>query len=242
MRMANMHVVGGETMVDHALRKLPFQFGSDERVVAAFAAGRAGADVEQIVRVGVGDLDGPVAVRMSGAVRMIGPSGEFEKRAAVDRVVIRRVRHDVVGGRERLHVADLIDWRGRRDLLGLFQGDGVQPDFSLALHDRERQGEDVVLNADGIIPLLFGLRVLLANLLGRAGLRGRRLRDLPAGIKAVTPPSRPRSCVSSSSLLVTFIVRRTIGRRSRLSHGRFFRHLPASDRIQASANRDAAPA
>ena len=65
-----------------------------------------------------------------------------------------------------MHVADLIDRRGGSDLLGLLEGGGVEADFSLALHDRERQGEDVILNADGIGPFRFGARVLLANLLG----------------------------------------------------------------------------
>ena len=49
-------------MDDDALRQRAVPVGPDEGVVAAFAAGGARADVEQVVGVGVGDLDGPVAV------------------------------------------------------------------------------------------------------------------------------------------------------------------------------------
>ena len=65
-----------------------------------------------------------------------------------------------------MHVADLIDRRGGSDLLGLLESGGVKANFSLALHDRKRQGENVVLDTDGVVPLRFGARVLLANLLG----------------------------------------------------------------------------
>ena len=94
-------------MDDDALRKRAVPVRSDEDVVAAFAAGRARADVEQIVGVGVGDFNRPVAVENVGRGENDRAVLKLEQRAAVDRVVIRRVGHDVVSGRERLHVADL---------------------------------------------------------------------------------------------------------------------------------------
>ena len=75
-------------MNDDALRQRAMPVGSDEDVVAAFAAGGAGADVEQVVGVGVGDLDGPVAVSDVGCSEDDRTAGKLEKGTAVDRVVI----------------------------------------------------------------------------------------------------------------------------------------------------------
>ena len=166
------HCVGRHAMLDDALGQRPLPVRADKGVIAALSAGRAGADVEEIVGIGVRDFDGPVAVGNVGRGEDDRLVLELEQRAAVNGVVVRGVGHDVVGGRQRLHVADLVDRRGQREFLGLLQRRRVQPHLSLALKHRERKREHVVLDADGIIPFLRGLGVGLPNLFG--GRRSRR--------------------------------------------------------------------
>jgi hypothetical protein len=144
---------------DDALGQRPFPVRADESMRAAFAAGRAGSNVENVVGVDVGDLNRPVTVedvRRGENDRLVG---KFEQRAAVNRVVVGRIGQDVVGGGERLHVADLVWRRGGRDLLRLFEHRRIEADLALAFEDEQRETEDVVLHANGIGPFALGLGV-----------------------------------------------------------------------------------
>ena len=135
---------------------------------------------------------------MSGAVRMIGSVTQFEQRTAVDGVVVGRVGHDVVGGGEGLHVADLVDRRGGCELLGLLQRGGVEPQGAFPLEDRQRKTEHIVLDSDRIRPLLFGLGV------DRTGVGGVGLcahpRALVVGLACLHRFRMPASAVVRSAI------------------------------------------
>ena len=163
MRMANITVLVGTRCSMTPSATSPSS-SARRRHGRPLSAGRARADIEKVVGIGVRDFDGPVAV---GKVRR----GEddrlvlkLEQRAAVDGVVVGRIGHDVVGRRQRLHVADLIDRRGRRELLGFLKRGRVQTHLSLALEHCERKRVDVILDANRVIPFLLGPGVGLANL------------------------------------------------------------------------------
>ena len=156
--------VGGDAVLDHARRQRALPVRSDEGVIAALAAGRAGADVEQVVGVAVGYLDRPVAVgnvRNGQDDRLVT---HLEQCATVNGVVVGCIGHDVVSRGKGFHMADLVDRRRGGILPGLLQRDGVQPQTALALEYGEWKTEHVVLDAYRVGPLLFGLRINRAGI------------------------------------------------------------------------------
>lgn len=130
--------VGRHAMFDHSRWQGALPVRADERMATALALGGAGADVEEIVGVRIGHLDRPIPIRNVGGRQDHRLVLELQQRAAVHSVVVGCVGHDVIGRREILHVADLVERGRRRIALGLLQRGRVESQTAFPLVDGQR--------------------------------------------------------------------------------------------------------